>query len=157
MKNNVIESYLEECAVIAKRSKCSRRKFGAIITDQNGVYLSGGYNGSARGVINCGEVVDCIKEKYDVEHYGGYDYCPAVHAEENAIINAARKGHAVEGGILFLNSNELGNAGRPCNRCKRAIMNAGIVKVYFKDGAGQTVAASVASWMKEDTEWILSK
>jgi len=84
-----VEYYLEIAKVVSLRSPCLRRKFGAIIV-VNDAIVSTGYNGPARGVNNC--ELGCLKDKVDAPHYGGYEWCPAVHAEENAIVNAARNG-----------------------------------------------------------------
>ena len=77
------EYYLEIAKVVAKRSPCLRRHYGAIIIKDDAI-VSTGYNGPARGSINCFEV-GCIKDLLNLPHYAGYDYCPAVHAEENCV------------------------------------------------------------------------
>ena len=135
MNKERIENFLEKASVVAKLSKCSRRQFGAIIASHDGVQLSDGYNGSARGTYNCGVDIECIKDVWDDPHSITYERCPAIHAEENSIINAARKGIAVEGGMMFLNSVTSKDCGRPCFKCRRRIMNVGITDVfYYKDG-----------------------
>ena len=75
--------YLEIAKSVALRSPCLRRKYGAIIVKEDAI-VSTGYNGPARGSTNCIEV-GCIKELLNLPHYSGYDYCPAVHAEENCV------------------------------------------------------------------------
>ena len=148
------ENLLEQCAVLAKNSKCSRRKFGAIITSFDGVILSTGWNGSVRGSLNCGEDVGCIKDFFNVPSYQGYEMCPAVHAEENAIINAAREGIKVKGGIMYLNASEKGVAGMSCPRCRRAIINAGIEIIFYKNKMGDTLSARLSSMTKEEDLWM---
>jgi len=149
MKETRIENILKQCDVVAELSKCLRKKFGAIITDSEGVILSQGYNGSARGVLNCGEDIPCIKDLYDAPHYSSYNYCSAVHAEENAIINAARGGVSIKGGILFLGGN---SGGRPCQRCARTIINAGLRRIVYKTKIGFT-NIPVGVLIKDDIEW----
>ena len=151
MKTTRIENILKQCDVVAELSRCRRRKFGAIITDSKGVILSQGYNGSARGSLNCGEDIPCIKDLYDAIHYGSYDLCSAVHAEENAIINAARKGTSIEGGVLFLGGDV---GGRPCRRCARTIINAGIFRIVYKTDVGHT-SMHISSLVKQDNEWMV--
>lgn len=150
--------YLEIAKIVAKRSPCLRRQYGAVIVKQDTI-VSTGYNGPARGVINCFEV-GCIKDILNLPHGKAYEDCPAVHAEENAIINAARHGADVFGGILYISGQDLnGNLveATPCDRCKRAIINAGIEKVIIlsKDGKGKEIL--VSDWIKEDTEKYLGK
>ena len=149
MKTTRIENILKQCDVVAELSRCRRRKFGAIITDSKGVILSQGYNGSARGSLNCGEDIPCIKDLYDAEHNKSYNYCSAVHAEENAIINAARGGVSVEGGTLFLGGN---SGGRPCQRCARTIINAGLSRVVYKINLG-FIDIPVSVLSKDDIAW----
>lgn len=149
-----VENLLEQCAVVAKNSKCSRRKFGAIITSWDGVILSSGWNGSVRGALNCGDDVSCIKDLFNIPSYQGYDMCPAVHAEENAIINAAREGISIKGGILYLNASEQGVAGMPCPRCRRAIINAGIKVIFYVNKMGDRLSAQTSSLTKEEDLWM---
>ncbi|MCD6514415.1 MAG: dCMP deaminase family protein [Candidatus Odinarchaeota archaeon] len=148
------EYYLEIAKAVSKRSTCLRRRFGAIIV-VNDAIVSTGYNGPARGVINCYEV-GCLKDELNVPEYGGYDVCPAVHAEENAIINAARNGASVNGGIMYI-YGEYVKTGEPsesipCDRCKRAIINAGIVQVITMNSKGQIVRYDVRDWVNYDTQ-----
>ena len=148
------EYYLGIAKAVAIRSPCLRRKYGAIIV-VNDAIVSTGYNGPARGSTNC-EEIGCIKNILNLPHYSGYDYCPAVHAEENAIINAARNGSSVIGGILYLYGidSETGKpvAGMPCHRCKRVLINAGIKKVVTTDDSGNIVSYEVENWIIEDRE-----
>jgi len=154
MREDKVESLLDECRVIAKRSKCARRKFGAIITDHNGVHLSDGYNGSIRGAYNCGVDVPCGKDLMNEPHYSSYVYCAAIHAEVNSILNAARKGIAVEGCTLFLNSSEDGKCSRPCRNCRRNIVNVGIIDVYWKNNEGETIHEYTSTWIEEENKWM---
>ena len=125
--------YLEIAKAVALRSPCIRRKYGAIIVKNDSI-VSTGYNGPARGSTNC--EIGCAKEILNLPHYSAYDYCPAVHAEENAIANAARNGSSVLEGILYLYGVDAKTnkpvAGMPCSRCKRLLINSGI-----KDGLGK--------------------
>ncbi len=146
------EYYLEIAKAVALRSPCLRRKYGAIIV-KNDAIVSTGYNGPARGSTNC-EEVGCIKEILNLPHYSGYDYCPAVHAEENAIVNAARNGNSVLDGVLYLFGIDARTkqpvAGVSCPRCKRALINAGIKEVVTIDEDGKIVKYSVEDWVSED-------
>jgi dCMP deaminase len=146
------EYYLGIAKAVALRSPCLRRKYGAIIV-KNDAIVSTGYNGPARGSTNC-EEVGCIKEILNLPHYSGYDYCPAVHAEENAVINAARTGNSVIDGTLYLYGIDIKTnkpvAGMPCPRCKRVLINAGIKEVVTIDESGNITKYDVKSWVEED-------
>jgi dCMP deaminase len=151
------EYYLGIAKAVALRSPCLRRKYGAIIV-KNDAIVSTGYNGPARGSTNC-EEVGCIKEILNLPHYSGYDYCPAVHAEENAVINAARTGNSVIDGTLYLYGIDVKTnkpvAGMPCPRCKRVLINAGIKEVVTIDESGNITKYDVKSWVEEDKNTYL--
>ncbi len=153
------EYYLGIAKAVCLRSPCIRRQFGAIIVKDDAV-ISAGYNGPARGVVNCMDV-GCMKDELNLPHYSGYDYCPGVHAEENSIINAARHGASVLGGTLYLYGQKFGDSspieGKPCNRCKRAIINAGIKEVVTKKSDGRIAKIKVANWAEEDTKQYLDR
>jgi len=153
------EYYLNIAKAVCMRSPCIRRQFGAIIV-KNDAVVSTGYNGPARGVVNCMDV-GCIKNELDIPSYTGYDYCPGVHAEENSLINAARHGTSVLDGVLYLYGQKFDGdsliEGKPCDRCKRAIINAGIKEVVTKSSGGTIKKYKVSEWVKEDTENYLKK
>ncbi|MEM2875089.1 MAG: dCMP deaminase family protein [Candidatus Hadarchaeales archaeon] len=148
------EYYLGIARAVCQRSPCIRRQFGAIVVKDD-VVVSTGYNGPARGVVNCMDA-GCLKDELGLPHYSGYDSCDAVHGEENCIINAARHGASVLGGTLYLYGQEFGDGrpieGRPCDRCRRAIINAGIREVVTMNPEGRIVRFRVLDWVKEDTE-----
>ncbi len=147
------EYYLEIAKSVSLRSPCLRRKFGSIIVREDTI-VSSGYNGPARGVINCLEI-GCIKDQLDLPHYSAYEYCPATHAEENAIINAARHGASVLGGTLYLYGVDPQGQpveARPCERCRRVIINAGIRRVVIRKEDGTILKIDVEEWVREDTE-----
>lgn len=150
--------YLEIAKTVAQRGTCLRRNFGAIIV-KNDAIISTGYCGSARGVVNCLEV-GCIKDLLNLPHGRAYDECISVHAEENAIINAARNGSSTVGGTLYIagiNPDGTLTEAIPCDRCKRAIINAGIEKVVILTKDGKAKEILVSEWVKEDTENYLKK
>ncbi|MEM5853253.1 MAG: dCMP deaminase family protein [Candidatus Aenigmatarchaeota archaeon] len=153
------EYYLEIARAVAQRSPCIRRQFGAIIV-KNDAIISTGYNGPARGVVNCLEV-GCLKNELNLPHYSGYEFCTGVHAEENSIINAARNGSSTIGGTLYIFGQNFGDKSiveaKPCDRCKRAIINAGIEKVIIKKSDGSIQVFEVKEWVSEDTENYLKK
>lgn len=152
MRPSKTEYYLNIARVIGSRSPCTRRKLGAVLV-KNGAIISTGYNGSIRGGLNCGIDVKCLKDIHDVPHYVGHDLCAAIHAEENAIINAARIGISTIGSTLFLASFE-GACQRPCSRCRKMIIQAGIKDCYYIDLDGKTKYEEISSWVNLENQWM---
>ena len=124
-----VKYYLDIAAAVAARSTCIRRQYGAVIV-KNDTIVSTGYNGAARGFINCCDLNECYREAHNIPHGQQYEKCKAVHAEANAIINASRE--EMCGAILFLAGFENGERIKnptPCEMCSRMITNSGIRKV----------------------------
>ncbi|MDI6825665.1 MAG: dCMP deaminase family protein [Candidatus Aenigmarchaeota archaeon] len=153
------EYYLQIARTVAQRSPCIRRQFGAIIVKDD-VIVSTGYNGPARGVINCTEI-GCLKDEMNLPHYSGYEHCPAVHSEENCILNAARHGANVLNGTMFICGQNFKDKSitesKPCERCKRAIINAGIREVLTMDKNGKITRYEVKDWVEEDSKTYIDK
>ncbi len=127
--------YLNIAAAVSKRSTCIRRQYGAIIV-KNDRIISTGYNGSARGEINCCDSGRCWREENGIPHGERYEACVAVHAEDNAISQAGRE---TIGATLYLAGFENGKSiqAEPCMMCARKIKNAGIVKVIASQPEGE--------------------
>ncbi len=99
---------------VATRSTCDRKNIGAVIVREKSI-LSTGYNGSLRGLPHCEEV------GHEMEN----DHCVrTIHAEANAIVQAARNGVQIENAEIFVTAS-------PCYNCFKMIANAGIKKIYF--------------------------
>ncbi|MEG2322255.1 MAG: cytidine deaminase [Bacilli bacterium] len=131
-KNNY---YLDIAEVTLERGTCLRRLFGAIIV-KNDEIVSSGYVGAPRGRKNCCDLNYCMREKLNIPRGERYEMCRSVHAEQNAIISAARKD--MIGATLYLvgkevATNEYVKDAMPCMFCKRFIINAGIDKVIIRD------------------------
>ncbi len=105
---------------LKKRSTCTRRQFGAIVVNSKKEIISTGFNGVVRGAEHC-EDIGCIKDDMGVESGMGHGICPAVHAEQNALIQAGKE---AEGATLYLN-------GFPCKICARLIVNSGIKRLIM--------------------------
>ena len=128
--------YIDIAKAVSKRSTCLRRHYGCIIVKDNEI-IATGYNGGARGRINCCDVyAECPRS--DKEHNSGdYSDCPAVHAEQNAMLSAARKD--MIGSTMYLYGEELNGEKweeikfpEPCPICTRMIDNAGIERVLSR-------------------------
>lgn len=147
--------FLDIALKVSKRSTCIRRQYGAVIV-KDGRIVGAGYNGSAKSVINCDEV-GCIKDILDQPHGGSYEYCLAVHAEENALINSDvidRRGAT----MYIAGTNEDGDLSEamPCKYCKRKILNAEIEEVIILTAEGGHWILDPREWVEEDTERYLS-
>lgn len=122
--------YCNIANAVSQRSTCLRRQYGAIIVKDD-VIVATGYNGSARGDVNCCDSGHCEREKQGIEQGKRYDLCVAIHAEQNAIIQAGFS--KTNGATLYLSGNSSDRMPleqcRPCEICMRFIKNAGIAKV----------------------------
>ena len=126
--------YTAIAEMVARRSTCLRRQYGAIIV-KNDEIIATGYNGSPRGEPNCCDTGVCWREAHNIPHGEQYEKCVSVHAEQNAIISAARS--EMIGSTMYLIGIENGHVipGVPCDICRRMIQNAGIIKIItIKEG-----------------------
>lgn len=116
------EYFMDLAMVVAKRSNCSRRNVAAIVVSNHRV-ISTGYNGTPRGVKNCFDG-GCPRCASTVPSGSGLDECLCVHAEQNAICQAAFYGTRLEGATIYVTLC-------PCLTCAKLIVNAGIVEVVY--------------------------
>jgi dCMP deaminase len=117
--------------LVAERSTCLRRAVGAVLVKDKRI-LSTGYNGSPSNLKHCAEV-GCLREKLGIESGKMHELCRGIHAEQNAIIQAAYHGVSVKGAIIFCTN-------QPCSICARMIINAGIKKIYYQSGYADSLA-----------------
>ncbi len=144
------EYYLGIALAYSKRSTCLLRRYGAIIVVDDAV-VSQGYNGSPRGMENYVESGECPRMKAGCKPGEGYDLCIEIHAEANAVINAARTGAKVVGGILYVagehvETGKLSNA-TPCKQCAALIINSGVSKVISQH-ENEIVTYDPQRWVK---------
>ena len=126
------ETYFMDIAeLVSKRSTCIRRAVGAIIV-KNKRILSTGYNGAPTGIRHCTEV-GCLREELNVPSGEKHELCRGIHAEQNAIIQAAFHGVSIENADLFCTN-------LPCSICAKMLINAGIKKIYYKDGYADSIS-----------------
>ncbi len=109
----------------ATRSTCLRRQVGAVIV-KNKKVLATGYNGSPSGLKHCLDV-GCLREELGIPSGQRHELCRAIHAEQNAIIQAATSGVSIEGGILYSTTF-------PCILCAKMLVNSGIKEIYISEG-----------------------
>jgi dCMP deaminase len=106
----------------AERANCSRRSVGAIIIKEKNI-VSTGYNGTPVGVPNCFDG-GCPRCSSDVHSFGSYDICICVHAEQNAMLFAARNGIATLGGTIY-------STLKPCLGCLKESIQSGITQIIY--------------------------
>lgn len=146
------EYYLRLAENILERSTCLRRKYGAVIVRDDEV-VSTGYNGAPRGEQNCSDCGFCLRENLGIAKGERYELCRSVHAEQNAIISAARK--EMIGGTLYIVGREVSDGSyanpAPCMICRRMIVNAGITRCVgrAKDGSIQEIDFSEEGYLKQ--------
>lgn len=120
--------FIELSKSIANWSSCyqDNRKVGAIIV-KNKRILTTGYNGAPAGLQSCVERGECLRRKLDIPSGTRHELCYAIHAEQNAIIQAAKLGVSIDGATLYCTH-------QPCVICAKMIINAGISRVVYAEG-----------------------
>lgn len=116
------EYFMEIAQVVSKRSTCLRRSVGAVIV-KNKQILTTGYNGAPKGMDHC-EVTGCLREQLKVPSGTRHELCRGIHAEQNAVIQAAVNGVSTEGATLYCTH-------QPCVVCTKILINAGIQRVVY--------------------------
>ncbi len=119
------EYFMNMAQLVSTRSTCMRRKVGAVIVKEKRV-LSTGYNGSPKGTRHCDEV-GCIREKLNVPSGTRHELCRGVHAEQNAVTQAAYFGVSVDGSVIYTTTY-------PCSLCAKILINAGIKEIIYSEG-----------------------
>ncbi len=116
--------FLEIARVVASRSTCLRRRVGALLVLEKRI-LSTGYNGAPTGLKHCDET-GCLREKLNIPAGERHELCRGLHAEQNAIIQAAVDGVAIKGASLYCTHF-------PCVVCAKMLINAGIRRVCMAE------------------------
>jgi dCMP deaminase len=147
-----INYYLDIAQVVSERATCLRRKFGAIIVNNDEI-ISTGFVGSPRGRENCCDRSICLREEMKIPKGQQYEKCRSVHAEANCIISAARRD--MLGSTLYLScldavTGEIDGAVEPCSMCKRLIINAGISVVIARVTKNEYKSINVETWVEND-------
>jgi dCMP deaminase len=118
------EYFLSICQFVACRSTCLRRQVGAILVRDKRI-LTTGYNGAPRGLKHCGELGGCQREQMGVPSGERHELCRALHAEQNAIIQAALHGVQVTGATVYITT-------QPCVLCAKMLINAGVERIVYQ-------------------------
>jgi dCMP deaminase len=116
------EYFMEMAYVVSKRSTCLRRKVGAILVKDKHI-LSTGYNGAPKGLSHCSDL-GCLRENLDIPSGERHELCRGLHAEQNAIIQAAVFGVSIKNSILYCTNT-------PCVVCVKMLINAGVKEIIY--------------------------
>ena len=148
------EYYMGIARQTAERCTCYRVKIGAIIVRDDQI-IATGYVGAPRKTKDCFQHGFCLREKMHIPHGHRYELCRSVHAEQNAIINAARAGVSLLGGDMYIYghrempSSPVPMNAFPCFICKKMIINAGLKRVFCITKEGDIKVFDVSEWVKE--------
>ncbi len=120
--------FVELAKTIATWSSCyqDNRKIGAVIV-KNKRILTTGYNGAPAGIRSCVERGECLRRNMNIPSGTRHELCYAIHAEQNAIIQAAKLGVSIEGATLYCTH-------QPCVICAKMIVNSGIARIVYVEG-----------------------
>jgi len=147
--------YLGIAKEVARRSTCFRRSIGAIIVRDDQI-ISTGYVGAPRKTKSSHEHGFCLRDRLGIPHGERYELCRSVHAEQNAIINAARAGVSLLGGNMYIYgtvySEDKPINAFPCFICKKMIINAGLDRIVCSTAWGGKKAFRVSRWAQDWTK-----
>lgn len=119
------EYFMDITRRVATRSTCLRRAVGAILVHDKRIIASG-YNGGPSGLAHCLDI-GCLREKLGIPSGQQHELCRGIHAEQNAIIQAARYGVSIDGSVLYCTT-------QPCTQCTKMLINAGITEIVYAEG-----------------------
>jgi dCMP deaminase len=119
------EYFLQLATQAATRSTCLRRQVGAVLVRDKRI-LATGYNGAPRGVSHCLDI-GCLREQLGIPSGERQELCRAIHAEQNAVIQAAIHGVAIEGATLYTTLH-------PCVLCAKILINCGVREIHYVEG-----------------------
>jgi dCMP deaminase len=116
--------FMRMAELVATRSTCLRRKVGAVVVKEKRV-LTTGYNGAPKGLKHCAEV-GCVRLQNHIESGTRHELCRGVHAEQNAVIQAAYFGVSIKDSTIYTTNF-------PCVMCAKILVNAGIREIVYKE------------------------
>lgn len=118
--------FMEMASLVATWASCyqENRQIGAVIVKDKRI-MTTGYNGAPAGIRTCKERGECLRRKLGIASGTRQEVCYATHAEQNAILQAARMGINIDRGTLYCTH-------QPCSQCTKMIINVGIVRVVFR-------------------------
>lgn len=128
------EYFMDIARLVASRSTCMRRRVGAVMVKDKNI-LATGYNGTPTGIAHC-DTRGCLREKLKVPSGQRHELCLGLHAEQNAIIQAAKHGTNIAGATLYCTN-------APCVICAKMLINAEIKEIVYLEGYPDELALSL--------------
>lgn len=119
------EYFMDIAEHVATRSTCLRRRVGAVLVRDKRI-IGTGYNGGPSGLAHCLDI-GCLREQLGIPSGQQHELCRGIHAEQNAIIQAARYGVPIDECVLYCTT-------QPCTQCTKMLLNAGIKEIVFAEG-----------------------
>ena len=119
------EYFMEIACLVARRSTCLRRQVGAVMVKGKNI-LATGYNGTPSGITHC-EQAGCLRQQLNVPSGERHELCRGLHAEQNAIIQAAKHGINIADATLYCTNS-------PCIICSKMLINAGVQRIIYREG-----------------------
>lgn len=129
------EYFMGMAELTSERSTCLRRKVGAVIVKDKHIVATG-YNGAPRGLAHCTDLGVCMREELEIPSGERHELCRALHAEQNAIIQAATLGDSIEDATIYVTH-------QPCIICSKMIINAGIERIVVREGYPDKMAVDM--------------
>jgi len=143
------EYFMAIAELVSSRSTCLRRKVGAVIVKDKRI-LATGYNGAPTGLPHCLDI-GCLREKLHIPSGERQELCRGLHAEQNAILQAATNSRiTLKGSVIYVTC-------QPCITCAKMIVNAGIKKIFIRDGYPDKFAREILKEAKIELITVPSK
>lgn len=118
------EYFMQIAEIVKTRSTCLRRQVGALIVKDNRI-ITTGYNGAPAGIKHCSDIGSCLRSEMKIPSGERHELCRALHAEQNAIIQAAKIGVSTDNATMYVTL-------QPCVICAKMTINAGIKRIVYK-------------------------
>jgi dCMP deaminase len=119
---------------VAERATCTRRRIGAVLVKDKRI-LATGYNGVPAGLAHCADV-GCLREQRQIPSGTQHELCRGIHAEQNAVIQAARHGIAIDGATVYCTH-------QPCVLCAKILINAGVAAIVYRESYPDPLATEM--------------
>ena len=126
--------FMEIAHQVARRATCKRRRVGAVLVKDKRI-LATGYNGVPQGIDHCLER-GCLREQLGIPSGQQHELCRGLHAEQNAIIQAAKYGISISGAVVYCTT-------QPCIICAKMLINSGITEIIFEESYPDELTAGM--------------
>jgi len=152
------EYFLDMAEVCARQGTCLRRRFGAVLVDDDNRVISTGYNGAPCDQMDCLEFGTCWREENNIPSGSNYEKCRSIHAEQNALLYAGQRAHdstmylvgidAITGNLVDAYS---------CFLCVKMMLNAGVLTLVCRQSDGSSKLSFLDELYDEDVKKIFGE